>query len=453
MEERRTGVGSIADPSTGAAPKRLTHCFGGGFALHKTPVKSSKAIVVLLVLNLGVFLGILGYFLRLQLGASLAGGAASSELSAGGPGSGGTATVVERLVTITNELKWAQLESEDYHTYIARLRAIGCPEQTIRDLIIADLDKTLAPELQSLYGRRPELKYWHPEEEELANDTDPRELAKKERAIDQRKRAIIRELVNVDLIRERQRAQGQADFYERRLAFLPEDRRDQVRQLTERFDEAEQKIREKELDEAEPLDAAERAQLRALRQQRESELNALLSPEEKEQYELWLSPTANSVRHALYGMNASEQEFQTIYQARKTFEERWGRRDPDLLDAASRAERQQAQAHMEESIRGRLGEERYAEFKRGEDEDFHRLSAVVTRYKLPREKAAEVYGYKKVAADYRAQVRQNPQLSLQQQEEATRAIREETEAAVKGVLGEKAFRYYLRTGQGQWIRE
>jgi hypothetical protein len=34
---------------------------------------------------------------------------------------------------------WSQLEASDYRTYIANLRGIGCPEQTIRDIITADL--------------------------------------------------------------------------------------------------------------------------------------------------------------------------------------------------------------------------------------------------------------------------------------------------------------------------
>ena len=33
--------------------------------------------------------------------------------------------------------RWSQLESSDYHQYMANLRGIGCPEETIRDLIIA----------------------------------------------------------------------------------------------------------------------------------------------------------------------------------------------------------------------------------------------------------------------------------------------------------------------------
>ncbi len=34
---------------------------------------------------------------------------------------------------------WSQLESPDYRVYIANLRAIGCPPQTVRDIISADV--------------------------------------------------------------------------------------------------------------------------------------------------------------------------------------------------------------------------------------------------------------------------------------------------------------------------
>src|SRR5262245_33086814 len=41
---------------------------------------------------------------------------------------------------------WSQLESEDYRIYAANLRAIGCPEATVRDIILADVN--------DLFGRR-----------------------------------------------------------------------------------------------------------------------------------------------------------------------------------------------------------------------------------------------------------------------------------------------------------
>lgn len=43
---------------------------------------------------------------------------------------------------------WRQVESPDYRTYVANLRKIACPEQTIRDIITADVG--------GLYARRRE---------------------------------------------------------------------------------------------------------------------------------------------------------------------------------------------------------------------------------------------------------------------------------------------------------
>lgn len=416
-------------------------------------LKSPKVIASLLLLNLAVFAGILLYVFRAQIASPIPETERATNSVASTRPHPPAAPPEASVVVVTNQVQWSQLESEDYKTYIARLRAIGCPEQTLRDIIIADLDKLLAPELVAAAGRRADLKYWHSEEEEMLNDVDPHEVFQKQRVIEKRKREIIRELMNVDLFRERMKSSGQEDYYERRLSFLSEDRRTQVRELLERFDEAEQKIRDTDTADATALSAADRSTLRLLRQQRESELEALLTPQEKQQYELWLSPVANEVRHALYGMNASEQEFQVIYQARKAFEDVWGPRDPDLLDPATHQQMDQAKAVMEGQILQGLGEQRYAEYERGEDDDFHLLSALVTRFKLPREKAGEVYGYKTVALNYKSQIRSDPNLTTQQREDAVKAITEETKNSVRGLLGVKAFNYYLRSGQGKWISE
>src|SRR6185369_1114568 len=86
-----------------------------------------------------------------------------------------TAAVKEKplppIVVRTNAFQWGQLESEDYRTYINRLRSIGCPEETIRDLIIADLEKLMAPDVQSVEGKKEPPKYWEPKTRERTVDS------------------------------------------------------------------------------------------------------------------------------------------------------------------------------------------------------------------------------------------------------------------------------------------
>ncbi|HUR47158.1 MAG TPA: hypothetical protein VMZ27_14860 [Candidatus Saccharimonadales bacterium] len=355
------------------------------------------------------------------------------------------------IVTVTNNLSWAQLESEDYRAYIARLRAIGCPEQTIRDIIIADLDKLIAPRVQSIHGRRQELKYWQPEEEELANNSNPAEVKKKQREIDRQKRQIIMELLGVDLVRERMKQVGQEDYYERRLGFLPEEKRSQLRQVLDKYDEQEQTFRQKEWEGGESLSAADAANLKLVRAQKQAEIAKLLSPAEQEQYELWLSPTANAVRHSVYGMEATEAEFQSIYNVRKALDEQFADADPAIMDEATRLKYEQARKDSEEQIRKALGDKRYTEYKRGEDEEFHYLNTVVSRYNLPRETAANVYDVNATATDMRKAVEADPKLTADQRLAALKGISEETERTLKQMMGTRAFESYRKRSQASAI--
>lgn len=356
------------------------------------------------------------------------------------------------VITVTNDFRWRQLESEDYRTYIERLRSIGCPEQTIRDIVISDLDKLMAPRVEALYGRRTDLQFWHSEEEELANERDNREISRAQRQIDNEKRAVIEELLGADLIRERLRLKGEHDYYERRLAFLPEERRSDIRKVLEKYDELQQRVREKEWEEAEPLTMQDRAELRRLREQEEAELDALLNPTEREQYELWMSDTANAVRHATYAMDISREEFLVIYNARKAFDQQWAARDPNLMDDGTRSRMELARQQMESDLQRQLGAERFAEYKRGEDPDFHQLAKTATQFKLPKDIAKRVYDVKRALEDVRRTVDQNAALTPDQKTAALAAMQEETLRTVRQLLGDRAFRYYLRAGDASWLR-
>jgi hypothetical protein len=355
------------------------------------------------------------------------------------------------VAVATNTFRWRQLESEDYPTYIARLRAIGCPEETIRDIIIADLDKLTAPRMEFYYRRRPDLQFWHSEEEELANERDPRELSRLQRELDREKRAVVEELLGVDLVRERIRSTGHRDYYERRLSFLPEHRRSAVRKVLEKYDELEQQIREKEWDQGEPLNAQDRAKLGRVREQEQAELAATMTPEEREQYELWMSETANAVRHATYGMNASREEFLTIYQLQKSFDEQWAGRDVAWMDDTTRQRWQEAKQQMEMELLQKLGAARFADYKRGHDPDFHHMAATATRFGLPPDTAKKLYELKRASQNSSKALENNRELTVEQREATRKATLAETERTARQLLGDTAFKYYLRRGQADWL--
>src|SRR5690348_9697318 len=85
---------------------------------------------------------------------------------------------------------WQEVESPDYPTYIANLRNIGCPEQTIRDIIIADVN--------ALYSRRRALELVTPEQQWWRSLPDTNVLlaaSEKARALDDERRALLSRLL------------------------------------------------------------------------------------------------------------------------------------------------------------------------------------------------------------------------------------------------------------------
>src|SRR5262245_26886461 len=71
-----------------------------------------------------------------------------------------TNVVVRRL-----HFKWEDIESDDYPTYIANLREIGCPEPTIRDIIVADINQ--------FYAKRQSTEIASPDQQWWRSDPDP----------------------------------------------------------------------------------------------------------------------------------------------------------------------------------------------------------------------------------------------------------------------------------------
>ena len=411
-------------------------------------MRISTFTTFLLTLNLGLVV-VVGYLIQTRLHSptdarNLSMAASNVVLKAArGP----------KVVTVvrTNEFNWRQLESEDYRTYIERLRAIGCPEPTIRDIVIADIDQLMAPRLQATVPRRPGLQFWHPEEEELWNDFDPREGLQQQRQIDFEKREVIEGLLGVDLVAERTKSLGQEDYYGRRLGFLPDKTRSQVRTLIEKYQAEELALREKAIEEGEPLTAQDHTELQRIHQERQEAIAKVLTPEEQEQFDLWLSASANTVRHAVYGMEVTKGEFLSLYKLQESFDTTWNPDAVDLTDNATREKWEQAKRELDAQIRQQLGEQRYADYTRAQDPDFRQFNLAVTRLKLPRQVATDLYEVKRVVLEQRANVETNPALTPEQKADAFKALSDETGKILKEMLGEKGFNYYTRHAQPQWL--
>ncbi len=341
------------------------------------------------------------------------------------------------------EFRWQQVESADYKVYIANLRAIGCPEETVRDIITADVNKLYAQKRRALWPETNTDEYWK-KDPSSRSASSPENRSAKLRALEKEKSALLKNLLGVDPIKERNKENGFVDYWERQFGFLPEDKQQQVRDINDQFDQKLQVLYRIPM-----RDDEDEKQIRQLQREKLAAMAQVLSPQELEDYELRASQISNQLRYDLDGFNPSDQEFRDIYKLRKAREDDLAYvYDPD--DKEGQAKRQKAVAEVEDQLKATLGEQRFAEYKRLQDYSYKELVRTLARNDMPASVAANVYDLKQSAEDAAKKVRQDESLTTEQRNEALKAIRTETEKAVLPQMGEKAFNSYKRSG-GNWL--
>jgi hypothetical protein len=342
---------------------------------------------------------------------------------------------------IAEEFTWHQIEAQDYKDYIANLRAVGCPEETIRDIIVADVNKLFAPRFKMLRTAESGGSYW--KSQRSWNSKEGYERQKQYRALEKEKTAMLVELLGVDPNRERNRELGYPDY--RNYSFLTPEKNDKARQIQEKFEEQRQELYRNGI-----YDEADQKALRDVHAAEMAEMAQFMTPQELEQYELRTSQTASQLRYDLDGFEPSENEFREIFKLRKEREEDLAHvYDPD--DKVGQERRKKAAEEVDEQIKAQLGEARFDEYKLSQDWSYKELVRLADRAGLAKDAAKSVYDVKKIVEDQVKKVREDKTLSSEQRSLALQAIRAETEKTVVATLGgEKNYNRYKSRG-GYWV--
>jgi hypothetical protein len=162
--------------------------------------------------------------------------------------------------------------------------------------------------------------------------------------------------------------------------------------------------------------------------------------------------TANSMRMQLASFEPTEQEFLDLFKKRKTYDDEFGGLFAGNLKGEEKAKQEAAKKALDDDIKTQLGEARYAEYKRSEDHAFQAMYRVADREGLGKETAIKIYDMKQAAESQAKDLRANKELPAAQRTAALQAVREETERAIKGVLGEKGFDSLERNNGAWWLK-
>ncbi|MDB6056343.1 MAG: hypothetical protein JWO95_187, partial [Verrucomicrobiales bacterium] len=213
---------------------------------------------------------------------------------------------------VIKPFNWQLVESDDYMTFIANLRSIGCPDETIRDIVIADVNKLFAARERGASGA-DNWKYWR------ANDPLPARVSEQRdaqlSALRQQKRAVIRTLLGIVL--DDETVEHDANIISH-LNFLSSQKQAQILAIQNRFNDAQQRIYANA-----EQHGVDWKQLKAAFDQRESELARVLSSDELRAYQLRKDDTADNLRRNLVGFEPTETEFRSLFQLMKAHQDKF----------------------------------------------------------------------------------------------------------------------------------
>jgi len=207
-------------------------------------------------------------------------------------------------------LDWRAIESDDYKRYVANLRLAGCPEKTVRDVIVAEINELYRQRFRELFPVTNRLQYWKTTTP-LADVFDEARIAK-QNELRSEKRELARALLGSSYSDEDDLSAIQLDsISERIFDFLTPEKRTALKELEDRFTV-------KMMHTYKTTWRGDDGPADEVRAAKDAALLEVLLPEEKFEYDLRKSETALFLRFGLGGFEVSEQEFRAMFPELKT---------------------------------------------------------------------------------------------------------------------------------------
>ncbi len=357
---------------------------------------------------------------------------------------------------------WNELASADWGEFRTNLLAVGCPSETVRDILLAALRRERYAE------RRPILAavnpiFW----DEIARHnfepkTGPLKQALEQlEALDQKHNAleqtVLAGLSQGDEAEERLRKEQD---WEQQFGHLEPEVQQRVIALQEEHERRREELVARHRDERGRLSPEGQAALKQWESNRRLALADLMGPEAAAEWNLRTAGHANWAAN-LRGLEVAPEELRQIAGWKADYADylkslptavderflaRYGLSQPNVSPANSADEEA-----MNDRIRELLGDERFAVMQQANDQNYIQLYDLAERFELTPRAVTEAMQMRRDAQAAGEQIRANQQLTAAQRRDALAAIQRESQRAFENLLGPEAYYTYQRHG-GEWLR-
>lgn len=339
---------------------------------------------------------------------------------------------------------WAALATDDLPALVARLRAAGFSAVVIRGIVNARLDAWFRTRMKELAGDPGAAPFWKPDGPGLFGNA---RLFEAQSQVYRERATRLRELLGDDFFAA---GYGNATAAQRaQFGDLPKNKIDLVQRINDDYAEMSAQITAAAQGMMLPED---RAKLALLEREKRTDLAAILSPAELEDYLMRSSPITLRLRAAFSLMDATEAEFRAIYRIQLPF--------ADVLYPTSSAgvvyysgemaqQRRDAQTKIAEQTKAALGDERFAEFTRASSYEFQQLTRLAQRENLPAAAAVRAYDARDAAASESMRIMNDQSLTPDQKRTALQTLAATTTTQIVSALGAGAGTAYAKSAS--WL--
>ena len=328
---------------------------------------------------------------------------------------------------------WSAIKSEDFLAYAENLRGVGCPEQTVRDILTAGINGLFVYRRQDLL-RPLQSQFWDLMARGGVDKLVPEEAEKMLDALEEKKKILLKKVFRAAAPEEKD---GAPSEYETVMgnSLSPEKIR-RLQELNEKFLKSLEEIETSVLPESEKEE-----KIAALAEQSVADKKSILSPEELDEYKLRTSPFAQELQNC-FGFRASEAELRTM--AQLSLSEKAVSTDEESPQYETQlAEQRKEKDRIDREMKALLGEDRFKEYERAKDSHFQNLRHLGRRYDLSSQTISEVYELtRSIHEEVRAFKKSN--VDSEERDDALEAMRQRTEQAMIIKLGERAAETYRR---------
>ena len=316
------------------------------------------------------------------------------------------------------------------------LRSLGLPEEWVRAAVRAHIETPRLAKQRAYLAAQASQPWWRGLRPDALTADQTRELRE------------LRKAERTELARLLGPAGTVTSEEVERFAYLPEDKAAKLAALHRDYMELRREV---------PIDAdapvnREQSQQREklLKAEYERDLAALLTPEEREEFDLRTSNAAHSIgRNAKY-FSATPEEFRAIYDTQKAYYDTMTAMEGTLFTERGQIMRA-ALEKQQAGMKTLLGAERYAQWQQSSRDEYRALVELQRRFSLPPATVAAVGALPRQISEEGLRITGDRERKPEERLAALRALADDARERVRRVLGADLGNAYNEAAARSWL--